>query len=60
MTSYCMSKAGLDHFTRCIALEGAPFGIRVNSVNPGAIYTPIMSTEEMFGEKGKFDLETVC
>ena len=33
--SYCVSKAGLDQFTRCIALELAPKGVRVNAVNPG-------------------------
>ncbi len=37
--SYCVSKAGLDQFTRCIALELAPKGIRVNAVNPGVTLT---------------------
>jgi len=36
---YGMSKAALDHFTRCLALELAPFGVRVNSVNPAVIET---------------------
>lgn len=36
---YCMSKAALDHFTRCIALELADKGVRVNSINPGVIDT---------------------
>jgi len=36
-----MSKAALDHFTRCVALELADKGIRVNSVNPGVIVTNI-------------------
>lgn len=36
---YGMSKAALHHFTQCIALELAPKGIRVNSVNPGVIDT---------------------
>ena len=38
---YCMSKAAIDMFTRCLSLELAPDGIRVNSVNPGAIPTQI-------------------
>lgn len=38
-TCYGMSKAALDHFTRCLALELAPDGIRVNSVNPAVIKT---------------------
>ncbi|ETN64859.1 short-chain dehydrogenase [Anopheles darlingi] len=33
--SYCVSKAALDQFTRCTALDLAPKGVRVNSVNPG-------------------------
>lgn len=37
--AYCVSKAGVDQFTRCTALELAPKGIRVNSVNPGVVIT---------------------
>ena len=37
--AYCVSKAGLDQFTRCTALELAPQGIRVNAVNPGVVVT---------------------
>lgn len=39
--AYSTSKAGLDHFTRCVALELAPKGVRVNSVNPGPVRTDI-------------------
>ncbi|KAG6457623.1 glucose 1-dehydrogenase 2 [Manduca sexta] len=41
--AYCTSKAGLDHFTRCIALELAPKGVRVNTINPGIVKTDIIS-----------------
>lgn len=37
--AYCVSKAGVDHLTRCSALELAPKGIRVNAVNPGVVVT---------------------
>ncbi|HLF13595.1 MAG TPA: glucose 1-dehydrogenase [Bacteroidota bacterium] len=37
--AYCVSKAGVDQFTRCIALELAPKGVRVNAVNPGVVVT---------------------
>jgi NAD(P)-dependent dehydrogenase (short-subunit alcohol dehydrogenase family) len=37
--AYCVSKAGVDQFTRCAALELAPKGVRVNAVNPGVVVT---------------------
>lgn len=42
--TYCMSKAALDQFTKCAALDLAPKGIRVNAINPAAIRTPIFQT----------------
>ncbi|KAK6109197.1 Enoyl-(Acyl carrier protein) reductase family protein [Brugia pahangi] len=39
--AYNISKAGVDQFTRCIALELAPKGVRVNSVNPGVTKTDL-------------------
>lgn len=39
--AYSLSKAALDQFTRCVALELAPKGVRVNAVNPGVIVTGI-------------------
>lgn len=39
--AYCVSKAALDQFTRCIALELALKKVRVNAVNPGVILTEI-------------------
>ncbi len=38
---YSALKAGVCHFTRCMALELAEFGIRANTISPGAIPTPI-------------------
>lgn len=37
--AYNMSKAALDQLTRCVALEVADRGVRVNAVNPGVIIT---------------------
>jgi NAD(P)-dependent dehydrogenase (short-subunit alcohol dehydrogenase family) len=34
---YCVSKAGLDMLTQCLALELAPHAIRVNLVAPGVV-----------------------
>ncbi|MGH9829560.1 MAG: SDR family oxidoreductase, partial [Blastocatellia bacterium] len=39
--AYCVSKAAVDHLTRCTALELAPKGIRVNAVNPGVVVTEL-------------------
>jgi NAD(P)-dependent dehydrogenase (short-subunit alcohol dehydrogenase family) len=35
--AYCVSKAAIDQFTRCTALELAPKQVRVNAVNPGVV-----------------------
>ncbi|CAJ0927729.1 unnamed protein product, partial [Mesorhabditis belari] len=41
VTYYCISKAAVDQFTKCLALEMASNGVRVNAVNPGVIVTDI-------------------
>ena len=40
-SAYCAAKAGMDHFTRCLALEEAakPHGAKVCSLAPGVIDT---------------------
>ena len=50
--AYKMSKAALDQMTRCVALEVAGHGVRVNSVNPGVIVT------EIFQRSGMTDHQT--
>ena len=35
--AYASAKAAANHLARCLALEGAPDGIRVNVVNPDAV-----------------------
>jgi NAD(P)-dependent dehydrogenase (short-subunit alcohol dehydrogenase family) len=38
---YSALKAAVTHYTRMAGIELAPFGIRVNTISPGAIATPI-------------------
>jgi NAD(P)-dependent dehydrogenase (short-subunit alcohol dehydrogenase family) len=40
--AYCASKAGLLGLTRCVALEGAAFGVTCNAINPGFVETGMM------------------
>lgn len=49
--AYCTSKAGLDHFTRSVALELASKGVRVNSVNPGPVKTDFIEKMTMDKEE---------
>jgi len=40
-SSYCTSKCALDALTKCMALELGSYGIRVNSVHPAVVLTPM-------------------
>lgn len=40
-TEYCVSKAAVDAFVRCMALELAPKRVRINSIMPGEVLTPM-------------------
>lgn len=50
------SKGGLRNLTRALALELAPYGIRVNDVAPGMILTP-MNQESVDDEKTRREKE---
>jgi 3alpha(or 20beta)-hydroxysteroid dehydrogenase len=41
LTAYCASKFGVRGFTKALALELGHRGIRVNSIHPGGILTPL-------------------
>jgi NAD(P)-dependent dehydrogenase (short-subunit alcohol dehydrogenase family) len=40
---YCMSKAAVDHLTRCLAREWGPKGVTVNAVAPTFLWTDATS-----------------
>lgn len=51
MSAYDMCKWAIRGLTKTIAIEGAPFNVRANSVHPGAIDTPMLNpTDEPAGE----------
>jgi len=55
---YAASKGGAKMLTETLALEYAPKGIRVNSIGPGAIDTPI-NAEKFSDPKAKADVESL-
>ncbi len=57
--AYAATKAAVDSLTRCAAVALAKHGIRVNSLSPGMMDTPLqMQTEEIFCRlEGRSDLE---
>ena len=47
---YCMTKAGIAHLTKCLAVEWGKYNIRVNAVAPTFIQTP--GTESVLADPG--------
>lgn len=45
---YCMTKAGIAHLTKCLAVEWGKYNINVNAVAPTFIHTP--GTEEVLSD----------
>jgi NAD(P)-dependent dehydrogenase (short-subunit alcohol dehydrogenase family) len=59
--AYCAAKAGLDHFSRCVALEQAalPKGARICALAPGVIDTDMQvqlrgADASLFPDRGNF------
>jgi NAD(P)-dependent dehydrogenase (short-subunit alcohol dehydrogenase family) len=46
--AYGTSKAAIRFFTRVAALEGKSNGIRVNSISPGAVATPMWASTDLW------------
>ena len=51
-SAYCASKGGVLMLTKAAAVEWAPLGIRVNSVHPGFIDTPMVADALHASENG--------
>ena len=45
LASYCASKAAVINFSRALAMEWAPHGVRVNVLCPGRLRTPATAAE---------------
>ncbi|MBD7978729.1 SDR family NAD(P)-dependent oxidoreductase [Serpens gallinarum] len=43
MSGYSAAKAAVNNFSRAVASEGAPYGVRCNVVVPGVVDTPAMA-----------------
>lgn len=40
-TTYVATKGAITAFTKALAIDEAPYGVRVNSISPGNVYTPL-------------------
>ena len=51
---YCMTKAGIAHLTKCLAVEWGKYGINVNAVAPTFIHTdgtaPVLSDPKFYAD----------
>ena len=54
LAPYCVAKAGLDLLTECLALELAPAGVRVNSINPGVVVTNLHNASKAVPDYAAF------
>ncbi|CAH0713418.1 unnamed protein product, partial [Brenthis ino] len=59
LMTYCMSKAALNHFGQCAAVELAPHGVRVNTVSPGPVETDIIENSGFPGTWDDFKKGTI-
>jgi 3-oxoacyl-[acyl-carrier protein] reductase len=54
---YAASKSGMNTFTKSLAFEGAPYGVRANAISPGPIETEM--ADDLFTPERKRFLESV-
>lgn len=56
-SAYCAAKGAVNTFTKALALELAPYQIRVNCVCPGDVDTPLLAQQLQQYEDGR---QTLC
>jgi hypothetical protein len=56
VAAYAASKAGLIHFSRVTAVKYAPQNVRINTVVPGLMHTPLVEAR-LAGERAAGDVE---
>ena len=58
-SAYDAAKAGLMRFTESLALEWAPYGIRVNSIAPGHFPDPDQMSVEDYGRRNEAAMDRI-
>jgi len=56
--AYAASKAAIIQFSRVTAVQYAPFGVRVNTVVPGQLHTPMVESR-LAGQRTGGDVDTL-